>query len=90
MKKQQIELSSVDTRIISGQPLSGPYKNKKNKCLKIVEEATERHNEILTPDKYSFLLGQGSGKYLAEKWNKEIHIVTRDGVTSTYSTCANE
>ena len=78
----------LGTKFISGQPLSSPHKNKKNKYFKVVEEeATERPIELLTADKYSFPLGQGSGKSLAEKQKDELDNLTVSREHAQQSMC---
>ena len=66
------------TKFMNGEALSekNPAK-RKNRYHKLVEaQATETSVELLTPNKYGFPLGPGSGKSIAEKQREELDSLT--------------
>ena len=68
---------SLLTKFMNGEALSEKPEKRKNRYHKLVEpQVTETSVELLTPNKYGFPLGPGSGKSIAEKQREELDSLT--------------
>ena len=68
---------SLLTKFMNGEALSETPEKRKNRYHKLVEpQVTETSAELLTPNKYGFPLGPGSGKSIAEKQREELDSLT--------------